>query len=75
MTIEHAPGTNGRGASGEAYDAPPRVYVRRRGGGRRPRRAGPIRAARLLRLLMPVLMALAVALVLRGIAEAPAEDA
>ncbi len=69
MTIEHAPSTNGRGASGEAHDAAPRVYLRRRDGRGRPLRP------RVLRLLAPVLLALALALVLRGIAEAPAEDA
>ncbi|MDE3094551.1 MAG: hypothetical protein KGK07_00940 [Chloroflexota bacterium] len=69
MTIEHAPSTNGRGASGEAYDAPRRVYARRPATTRRTLRP------RLLRLLAPMLMAVALALVLRGIAEAPEKDA
>ncbi len=69
MTIEHAPSMNGRGASDEAHDAAPRADVSGRAVGRRPRQPG------LLRLLMPVLLAVAMALVLRGIAEAPEEEA
>ena len=65
MTIEHKPGHNGRSASGEHYERP-RLMPRRRTRDH-ARRPGA------LRLLMPVLLAVALFVVVRGIAEAPGD--
>ncbi|HEY7801148.1 MAG TPA: hypothetical protein VIE40_00610 [Dehalococcoidia bacterium] len=65
MTIEHKPGHNGRSASGERFERP-RLMPRRRAQERARRPGG-------LRLLMPLLLALALLVVVRGIAEAPGD--
>jgi len=63
VTIEHKPESNGRTASGHTYEKPhdfdgSRTHARRRTRG-------------LLRLLAPTLLALALLVIFRGIAEAP----
>jgi hypothetical protein len=65
MTIEHKPESNGRTASGHTYERPHgfedgQVHRHRRARG-------------MLRLLAPLMLALALLIVFRGLAEAPAE--
>ena len=62
MTIEHAPSTNGRVASGEAYDEP-QVY-RQKPRLRRRRFA-------IAGLITPLLLALAAFVVARGLSQSP----
>jgi hypothetical protein len=65
MTIEQAPSTNGRTASEQTYPPPAAPSRRTTVEHRRPspRRPG------LLRLVMPILFAVAVGVVLRGLTE------
>ena len=65
MTIEHKPESNGRTASGHTYEKPRGFDTEEM---RRHRRARGM-----LRLLAPLMLALALLVIFRGLAEAPAE--
>lgn len=65
MTIEHKPESNGRTASGHTYEKPRGFETQELGHHRRTRG--------MLRLLAPFMLALALLVIFRGLAEAPAE--